>query len=124
LLGHCSPHLCKSFAGANMVYSWAESVFILEYYLKSKLFAAVYEAFSNVYPDKEVLSKMTIYWLITTFWDTESVCLCISAGRVTKQLTLWLYWFKAVYQLQQWDTAARIWYYHWFHCFMCEGLHV
>jgi hypothetical protein len=35
-------------------------VFILEHYLSSKLFAAVREAFSNVYPDKEVLNKTKI----------------------------------------------------------------
>jgi hypothetical protein len=40
-----------------MVYSWAESVFILEHYFASKLFAAVCEAFSNAYPDKEVPNK-------------------------------------------------------------------
>jgi hypothetical protein len=37
-----------------MVYSQAEHVFILEHYFASKLFAAVGEAYSNVYPDKEL----------------------------------------------------------------------
>jgi hypothetical protein len=37
-----------------MVYSRAESVFILEPYFKSKSFAAVREAFSNAYSDNEV----------------------------------------------------------------------
>jgi hypothetical protein len=37
-----------------MVYSRAERVFILEHYFASKSLAAVREAFSNAYPDKEV----------------------------------------------------------------------
>jgi hypothetical protein len=36
-------------------------VFILEHYFASKLFAAVHEAFSSVYLEKEVLNKITIY---------------------------------------------------------------
>jgi hypothetical protein len=50
-------------------------VFILEHYFASKSFAAVREAFSNAYPDKEVPNKTTIHRLVTTFRDTESVCL-------------------------------------------------
>jgi hypothetical protein len=53
LLSHCSSQLQKSCAGANMVYSKAECVFILKHYFASKSFAAVCEAFSNVYPDKK-----------------------------------------------------------------------
>jgi hypothetical protein len=34
-------------------------VFILEHYFASKQFAAVDEAFSNAYPDKEVPNKTT-----------------------------------------------------------------
>jgi hypothetical protein len=45
-------------------------VFILEHYFASKSFAAVREAFSNAYPDKEV-SKTTTKRLVTKFWDTE-----------------------------------------------------
>jgi hypothetical protein len=40
-----------------MVYLRAEHVFILEHYFASKLSAAVREAFSNAYPDKEVPNK-------------------------------------------------------------------
>jgi hypothetical protein len=65
-LSHCSHQLCKSRAGANMVYSREECVFILKYYFVPKSFAAVCEAFSNVYPDKEALNR-TIYQLVTKF---------------------------------------------------------
>jgi hypothetical protein len=56
-----------------MVYSRAEGAFILEHYFTPKLFAAVHEAFSNVYHGKEVLNKPTIHRLVTKFWDTGSV---------------------------------------------------
>jgi len=36
-----------------MAYSRPEAVFILEHYFASTSFAAIREAFSNVYPDKE-----------------------------------------------------------------------
>jgi hypothetical protein len=42
-------------------------VFILEHYFASKSFAAVREAFSNAYPEKEVPNKTTIRPLVTTF---------------------------------------------------------
>jgi hypothetical protein len=57
LLGRCSRQLRKSCAGANMMYSRAERVFILEHYFASKSFAAVREAFRNAYSDKEVPNK-------------------------------------------------------------------
>jgi hypothetical protein len=60
---------------AKISYSRAERVFILEHYLPSKSFAAVREAFSNVYPDKEVPNKTTVHRLVTKFCDTGSVCL-------------------------------------------------
>jgi hypothetical protein len=56
-----------------MVYSRAERVFILEYYFASKSFSAVREAFSSVYPHKEVPNKTTTHRLVT-FRDTGSVC--------------------------------------------------
>jgi hypothetical protein len=59
-----------------MVYSQAEHVFILEHYLASKSFAAVREAFSNVYPDNEVWNKTTTHRLVTKIRDTGSVCVC------------------------------------------------
>jgi hypothetical protein len=67
LLGRCSRQLRQSCAGANMVYSRAERVFILEHYFSSTSFAAVREAFSNAYPDKEVPNKTTIHRLVATF---------------------------------------------------------
>jgi hypothetical protein len=66
--------VAKKCAGANPVYSRAERVFILEHYFASKSFAAVREAFSNAYPDKEVPNK-TIRRLVTKFRETGSVCL-------------------------------------------------
>jgi hypothetical protein len=42
-----------------MVYSRAERVFILEHYFALKPSAAVREAFTNVYPDKEAPNKTT-----------------------------------------------------------------
>jgi hypothetical protein len=59
--------LRKSCAGANVVYSRAERVFILEHYFASKSLAAVREAFSNAYPDKKVPIKTSIDRLVTTF---------------------------------------------------------
>jgi hypothetical protein len=38
------------------------------------LFAAVREAFSNTYPDKEVPNKTTIHGLERKFRETGSVC--------------------------------------------------
>jgi hypothetical protein len=52
LLGRSSRQLRKICADANMEYSRAERVFILEHYFASKSFAAVRKAFSNAYPDK------------------------------------------------------------------------
>jgi hypothetical protein len=71
LLGRCSRQLCKSCAGANIVYSRAELVFILEHYLASKSFAAVREVFNNAYPDKEVPNKTTIHRLL--YWCHQSL---------------------------------------------------
>jgi hypothetical protein len=75
LLGRCSLQLCKSCAGANMVCSLAERVFILEHYFVPKSFAAVREAFSNAYPDKEVPKQTAVHWVVTKFRDAGSVCL-------------------------------------------------
>jgi hypothetical protein len=75
LLGRYSLQLRKSCAVANMVYSRSERVLILEHYFTSKSFAAVREAFSNAYPDKELLNKTTIHRLVTRFRNTGSVYL-------------------------------------------------
>jgi hypothetical protein len=74
LLGHCSCQLHKSCAGANMVYSRAEHVFIFEHYCTLKSFAAIHEAFSNTYLDNKVPNK-TIHHLVPKFQDRGSVCL-------------------------------------------------
>jgi hypothetical protein len=58
-----------------MVYSLAERVFILKQYFASKSFAAVGEAFSNAYPDKEVPNKTTIHRLVTKYRNAGIVCL-------------------------------------------------
>jgi hypothetical protein len=50
-----------------MVYSQAERLFILEHYVASKSFAAVREALSNAYPDKEVPYKTTVHRVVTKF---------------------------------------------------------
>jgi hypothetical protein len=60
----------QSCAGANN----KQDMFILKYYFTSKPFATVLEAFSNVYPDKEVPNKTTVHQVVT-FQDTGSVCL-------------------------------------------------
>jgi hypothetical protein len=86
LLGHCSRHFRKWCAGASMVYSRAEHVFILEHYFESKSYAAVYtyihihKAFSNT--DKEVLNKTTIHWLVTKFTAVGSVCFREGGGHL------------------------------------------
>jgi hypothetical protein len=118
LLRRCSRQLSKNCADANMVYSRAEHLFILEHYFATKSCVAVREAFSNECPEKEVPNKTTIHRLVTTFRDTGS------AHRATNQLKLRPCRFQAVYQLQQRDTAARIQYCHWFRRFVREGVHV
>jgi len=65
----------------------SEHVFILKHYFTLKTSAAVYV--SNGHPDKAALSKTKI-WLVTKFWD---------AGKMTKQLKLWLYHLQAVHQM-------------------------
>jgi hypothetical protein len=58
-----------------MLYSRAEPVFVREHYLAAKSFAAVREALSNAYPDKEVPNKTTIHRLVTKFRGTGSIYL-------------------------------------------------
>jgi hypothetical protein len=68
-----SPWLLGRCAAANMMYSHAERMFVLEHYFTSKSFAAFREVFSSAYPDKGVLNKTTMYRLVT-IRDTGSVC--------------------------------------------------
>jgi hypothetical protein len=103
-----------------MVHSRTERVFILEHYFSSKSFAAVREAFSDAYPDKKLPNKRTVHRL-AKFRKCLSVT---SSHRAIKQLELRPYRFKAVHQLQQWITVARIQYFHWFCRFVRELVHV
>jgi hypothetical protein len=52
-------------------------VFILEHYFAYKSFAAVCEAFSSAYPDKEIPNKTTVHRLVTFRVDA---CLLEGAG--------------------------------------------
>jgi hypothetical protein len=71
------------------MYSRAERVFILEHHFASKSFAAVREAFSNAYPDKEVPNKTTIRRLVTSFRDTGNVCdKCSSSDKMAEIMTV------------------------------------
>jgi hypothetical protein len=67
--------VAQKLCGYEHAYSRVECVFIVEHYFASKSFAAVREAISSVYPDKEVLNKTTVHQLVTKFRDTASVCL-------------------------------------------------
>jgi hypothetical protein len=69
------------------MYSRAELVFILENYIASKLSAAVREAFSSAYPDKEVPNKTKIHRLLTKFRDTGSVYGEFSSSDKTAEIT-------------------------------------
>jgi hypothetical protein len=46
------------------------------------MFAAVHEAFSNAYPDKEVLKKTTIHRQVITFRDAGNVCFQEGGGNL------------------------------------------
>jgi hypothetical protein len=81
------PPLAQKLCSANMVYSRAERVFIIEHHFASKSFAAVREAFSNAYPDKEVPNKTTVYRLVTKFRDPGSVCEKCSSSDKTAEIT-------------------------------------
>jgi hypothetical protein len=69
------------------VYLRTEHVFILERFFASKSFAAVREAFSSVYPDKEVPNKTTVQRRVTAIRDSGSVCLCqVVVGRQNSRI--------------------------------------
>jgi hypothetical protein len=61
--------VAQNYAGAKMVYSRA--VFILENYFATKSFSALPEAFSNAFPDKEILNKTTIHRLASKYRDAR-----------------------------------------------------
>jgi hypothetical protein len=72
LLGRCSRQLRKSCAGANMVYSRAERVLILQHYFASKSLVAVRETFA--YSDKEMPYETRIHQLWIKFLDMGRFC--------------------------------------------------
>jgi hypothetical protein len=74
LLGRCSRRLRKNCVGVNMMYSRTERVFIREYYIASKSFAAVHEEFSNEYPNNKIPSNTRKCRMITKFRETVSFC--------------------------------------------------
>jgi hypothetical protein len=75
LLTPVAQKLCKCERGVFA----SRTVSILEHYFASKSFAAVREAVSNAYPDKEVPNKTTIHRHVSAFRNTGSVC--VSLGR-------------------------------------------
>jgi hypothetical protein len=119
LLGRCLQQLRKRCTGANMMYAATQRVFVLECYPGAKPSAALREAFSGAYADKQVPSKTTVRRLVTQCQDTGSVCLWqvrqkgCNCGRAR---------FQSVHQLQQRDTATRIKGSHWFDLVCVEGL--
>jgi hypothetical protein len=65
-----------------------ERVFILEHYFAPKSSAALREAFSNAYPDKEVLNKTTKHRLVTQFRDVGNVCFQKAGGNLLSSYSL------------------------------------
>jgi hypothetical protein len=106
------------------VHSRAERVFILEHYFASKSFAAVCEAFSNAYSDKEVPNKTTLHRLVTTFRDTGNMSDVGQCWQVRRSATL-----KKHYKLTRLpcytvvNKAFKILLYLEIH-FKCSTLHV
>lgn len=62
----------------SMLYSQARSVFILERYFASKLFAALRGAFNNLYPNKNVPNKTRIHRLVKKNFGTPDVFVTIA----------------------------------------------
>jgi hypothetical protein len=60
LPGYCCRQLRRSTAGASVLYSLAERVFVLEHSFASKPFAIVREGFSSAYLNGEVPNKTTL----------------------------------------------------------------
>jgi hypothetical protein len=46
----------------SVMYLLAECMSVLDHYFTSKSFAAVHEAFSSVYPDREAANKTTVVY--------------------------------------------------------------
>jgi hypothetical protein len=86
-------HNCVS---ANVVYSWAERVFILEQYISSKSSASVLEAFSSACSDK--------YRLIRKFRNSKHVrCRAMLTGESLRSFeeTLRNNWFVFLYSCHE-----------------------
>jgi hypothetical protein len=72
--------LRKNSAGANMMYSQAEHVFILEHYFTTKLFDAICESLGNAFGEKKVTNRAKIYN------TSEHKVFVTSVRRATKRL--------------------------------------
>jgi hypothetical protein len=122
LLTPVAQKLCKS---EQDVFT-TEHGFILEHYFASKSFAAVREAFSNAYPDKEVPNKTTIQRLVTKSnkISGHNKCLFVtSAHRATKQLNNGRTHFKQCLSCNNGIRLDELKYCHWCR-FVREGVHV
>jgi hypothetical protein len=58
--------------------------------------------------------------MVTAFQDTKALSVT-NAHQATKQVKIQLYQIQAVHQLQQWNTAARIQYCHFFIVLYMKG---
>jgi hypothetical protein len=67
----------------NIAYSREERVFILEHCFASKSFAAVREALSNMFPEKEVPNKAKVHRPVTNF-GTQGVFVCYKCSSSNK----------------------------------------
>jgi hypothetical protein len=73
----------------------------------------VYKCAWSIYKSaswKRRIKKGTIHWLVTTLMDAENICLWQVP---IEGQSSWIYCRTAVHQLQQRDTAAKIWYSRW-----------
>jgi hypothetical protein len=97
------------------MYRQAELVFILQYYLASKSFVAVREAFGNNTAIKPAGNKISGH--------RKYSYLHVAINHLaTTQLKFQPYQFQAVHQLQHRDTATL--YCYLFRHFVREGIHV
>jgi hypothetical protein len=105
-----------------MVYSQAKCLFILEHYFASKSFAAVREAFSSTYPNKEVPNK-TIYRLVTIF-ETQEVSVSYKCLLSDKTAEIAAVQISSSASAATTGYGSRIQYCHWFRSFVFEGVGV
>jgi hypothetical protein len=74
MLRCCCGQMCRSSAGARLVYLPAQRVFILEYFAPKSL-AAVREASSSAHADKDV-PNTTILRVVTLFFEEKFNAKC------------------------------------------------